>query len=231
MNKLVFALLLGISQLTMANPRDVAMNVFNEYRQVIELIEQLNEMRNQIEELRETIRNISGRTIFEISDIEERIREWLPEGNEIYDPIPTTVPGTYGYNFNKWKEALDFPDPAEIYDIDPDAPPVFNKRAPDYQARKRHQEATIAATAYAETLIEQTPDRMEVINDYLQKMASAHTLKVSVDINAQILAQANRNQIEINRTLSMLLSLKSAEAQRKLTLERYYHKLLTGDRR
>ena len=208
-----------------AGPLEVAQNIFNEYRQVIELINQLDELKKQLEAKVEMIKNLSGAKEYIVSELEQKLRNWHPHGDDLLDPPPSSDTESYSYTFEEIEESLDLYDLVEVYGLT-DENDTQNQNYTSYIAGNNYQRVTIASAAYGKTILEQSTDRNTVINDYIQLVGDAESIKETTDIQTQILAQATYNQIEINKSMAMLLQLKSAQGQKQLAQIRWYHNLL-----
>lgn len=208
-----------------SNPVEVANNIFNEFQQVIEIINQLEELREQLQARAEMLNNLSGSKEYIISLLEQELRNWHPEGEEIYDPGLSSDPDSYNFQFNEIEQSLDLFDLVELYDL-ANENDTNNEQYPMFKASDNFQKMTIASAAYGKTLLSQGTDRNQLISDYLNLVEDAESLKDSTDIQTQIIAQSVYQQIEINKSIAMLLQLKSAQSQKKLVQERWYHNLL-----
>jgi DNA repair exonuclease SbcCD ATPase subunit len=223
MKKYILILLLALNPLMgKSSPWEVAQNIFQEYRQVEEMIRQIMEVIRQIEQQAEMIKNMSGKDIFEMTAEELELLSWLPD--DVLDP---TGDSPYSINFQEMKEKLDLPDPFESLGIEQLEDSY--RLGPLATARKEKQQATVASATYAKTFMNQFEDRVDVLSGYLNDLDNAETLKNSVDLGARVTAQAVINQIEINRTFAMLLKQKSAEVATELADERYTLMFLKGD--
>lgn len=209
-------LLVMLSCSVLSNPIETAQNVFNEFKQVQELIKQFEEIEKQINKQKEILDNLSGINFHSMSTKELEILLLFPQGgDEILEP---TASGEYTENYTEIKEELNFVDPEVKYNIvGYSNHPRLSPRA---VADKNLQQSAIAGSAYHKTWMDSVSERVEIVTDYLDKLSTSDTMKSSVDINAQMTAQAVLNQIEINKTMSMLLQLEAAKSEQKLTLER-----------
>lgn len=209
-------LLLFVSAPGFSNPVQTAQNVFQEFKQVQELIKQFKEIEKQIKKQEEIIKNLSGINFHSMTTRELELLILFPQGgDEILNP---SAPGAYTDNYTELVDAYDFIDPLKVYGIEDYS---FHPRLqPQAIADKKLQQSALAGSAYHKTWMDSLADRVQVVTDYLNKLASSETMKSSVDLNAQMTAQAVLNQIEINKTMSMLLQLESAKTEKDLTIER-----------
>lgn len=205
-----------VSHSVFSNPIETAQNVFNEFKQVQELIKQFEEIEKQINQQKAILDNLSGINFHSMTTRELEILLLFPQGgDEILEP---TASGEYTDNYTEIKEQLDLIDPEVKYNIVGYS--NHPRLSPRVVADTNLQQSAIAGSAYHKTWMDSVADRVEIVNDYLDKLSTSETMKTSVDINAQMTAQAVLNQIEINKTMSMLLQLESAKSEQKLTLER-----------
>lgn len=213
--KAILILLLSVTTVN-SNPIEVAQNVFQEFRQVQELIEQFREIERQIEEQQRILESLSGIDLHQLTTRELELLILFPQsGDEILEP---TGEGEYTQNYNEIKESYNFIDPEKVYNIEGYS--FHEILQPRAIADKKLQQSAIAGSAYHKTWMDSLGDRVQVVTDYLNDLSMSETMKESVDIEAQMTAQAVLNQIEINKTMSMLLQLESARTQQELTVQR-----------
>jgi len=222
----VTVILMLILSKVSAGPLEVAQNVFQEYKQVQELIKQVEEIIKQIEQQAEIVKNLSGKNIYQMTSQEIELLRWLPIGENLLDPINNSA---YTQHFREIEEQLSLLDPFELLNVvdDEDDTRSFTTQA---KSRLNLQKTTIANAAYSRSFMDQFDERVDVVSGYLTKLNTSETLKTSVDINIQITGQAVINQIEINRTMAMMLKQKTAEAQAALSNERYNTLFITGEK-
>jgi len=222
---LVFLLVL-IPGLARANAFQVAQNVFQEFRQVQELINQVQQIIRQIEEQAEMIKNISGKNVYQMTVEELELLSWLPFGDEILDPALDNV-SEYALKLREIREQMDLPDPYELYGLEPESNHPFY--GPLAATLKEHQEVVTASSAFSQTYINQIQPRMDIATSYINQLNSAESMKQSIDINARLTGQAVLNQIEINRSMSMIIRLESAKVQRQLSDHRYFQNFINDE--
>ncbi|WP_395378211.1 type IV secretion system protein [Marinicella sp. W31] len=218
--------LLLVPGIVRSNAVEVAQNVFQEFRQVQELIKQAQQIIRQIEEQVEMIKNISGKNIYQMTVEELELLRWLPDGDALLEPALDDI-SEYARNLRAIREQLDLEDPYVIYGLEPGSSnPLYEPKA---ASELEHQNVVTASSAFAKTLKNQIQPRMDVTTGYLNQLNSADSMKQSVDLNARLTGQAVLNQIEINRSMSMLIRLESAKVQRQLSDHRYFQKFINNE--
>lgn len=209
-----------------SSPIEVANNIYNEYLQVIELIKQLQEKRAQLEKMAESVNSLSGAREFVQSLFEIKLRDWHPEGDELFDPPQSNTPETYNYEYHELFNELNLYDLAEYYGLENEND-TTNDNYVKFKTEDDYRKSAISADAYGKVLLTQGKDLNRLIKDYLDMAGEAETLKQSTDIQIQITAQLAYNQHQMNKSMAMLLKLKADESKRVLAQERWYKKLLT----
>lgn len=212
----IILVLIAVSTSALSNPVQTAQNVFQEFKQVQELIKQFEEIEKQILKQQEILKNLSGPNFYQMTTRELELLLLFPQGgDEILEP---SANGEYTSNYNEVQDGLNLIDPEVKYNI------VGYSNHPRLQPRaiadKKLQQSAIAGSAYHKTWMDSLSERVQVVKDYLNRLSTSETMKTSVDINAQMTAQAVLNQIEINKTMSMLLQLEAAKVEQDLTVER-----------
>jgi hypothetical protein len=204
---------------------EVANNIYNEYLQVMELVKQLQAKRDQLVKMAESINSLSGAREFIKTLFEIKLRDWHPEGDELFDPPQSSNEGTYNHEYHDLKEKLNLFDLVEFYGLE-DENDTDNDNYAKFKTDDDFRKSAISADAYGKVLLSQGQDLNELINQYLEMAGDAETLKQSTDIQIQIIAQLGYNQNQMNKSMAMLLKLKADESKKILAQEKWYRHLL-----
>jgi hypothetical protein len=225
MKKILLTMTFLISTQAKASAWEVAQNIYNEYLQVIELVKQLQEKRAQLEKIAESVDSLTGAREFVQSLFEIKLRDWHPEGDELFDPPESNQEGTYSYEYHNLYEQLNLYDLVEHYRLE-DENDTDNENYAKFKTDDDYRKSAISADAYGKVLLSQGQDLNNLIKQYLDMAGEAETIKQSTDIQIQISAQLAYNQHQMNKSMAMLLKLKADESKKILAQEKWYKNLL-----